>query len=61
MKAHDIRLLRPAELTQRIEEMRAECYALAAAVRLGKEHGHARLQQLRRDIARALTVLREQA
>ena len=59
MKAHDARNLGSESLLKRVEELRADYYALAEAVRLGKERSHARLHQMRRDIARALTVLRE--
>ena len=59
MKAHDARNLGSENLVKRIEELRAEYYTLEEAVRLGKERSHARLRQVRQDIARALTVLRE--
>lgn len=59
MKAHDARNLGREDLAKRVEEMRAEYYTLEEAVRLGKEKSHAHLRRIRRDIARGLTVLRE--
>lgn len=59
MKIHDLRNLGLPELTARVADWRAEYYTLQEAVRLGKERNHARLRQLRADIARALTVLRQ--
>jgi ribosomal protein L29 len=59
MKPQDIRKEDPKELAQRVQELRAEYYALQEAVRLGKERNHARLPHLRRDIARHVGILRE--
>lgn len=59
MKAHDARNLGREDLVKRVEEMRAEYYTIEEGIRLGKERSHARLRHVRRDIARALTILRE--
>lgn len=59
MKATEARNLSRPELTLRLGAMRAEYYTLAETVRLGKGRNHAVLKRLRRDVARALTILRE--
>jgi len=59
MKAQDIRNLKAEETAKRVEELRAEYYTLQEAVRLGKEVNHQRLRETRREIARTLSVLRE--
>ena len=59
MKARDIRTIAGTELGDRIEDLRREYFTLQEAIRLGKDRNHARLRQLRRDIARYLGVLRE--
>lgn len=59
MKARDLRELNEGHLQARVREMMVECEVLQEAVRSGKEKNHARLHQLKRDVARAKTVLRE--
>ena len=59
MNTQEARTLKPAELRQRVEDLRAEYFTLQETVRLGKERNHARLRGLRREIARGLSVLRE--
>lgn len=61
MKTRDLRTMKPAELAQRVIQLRAEYYTLQEAVRLGKERNHARLSVLRREVARTLSLLRESA
>lgn len=59
MNSQEARSIKPVELVRRVEDMRAEYYALQEAVRLGKERNHARLRHIRRDIARGVSILRE--
>lgn len=59
MKARDIRNLPAADLASHLQDLQSEYYTLQEAVRLGKERNHARLRQVRRDIARHISVLRE--
>lgn len=61
MKTQDLQAMKPKELAQRVTNLRAQYFTLQEAVRLGKERNHARLSQLRRDIARTLSVLRHSA
>ncbi|MCH8748492.1 50S ribosomal protein L29 [Patescibacteria group bacterium] len=58
-KAHDLRNLSQGQLTGRLTSMRAELVEHRENVRLGKEKNHRQLRYLRRDIARAETVLQE--
>jgi len=59
MKANDLRGLSEERLQHRIEELRGDLEALREDVLSGKEKNHARLKQLRRDIARAHGVKQE--
>lgn len=59
MKAHDFRNMTAAELQTRLSTMEQEYYSAIENVRAGKEKNHASVRGLRRDIARATTVLRE--
>ncbi|MEX1997220.1 MAG: 50S ribosomal protein L29 [Candidatus Andersenbacteria bacterium] len=59
MKTHDLRNLPVGELTGNIEKMQHDYFSLQESTRTGKEKNHARLRQLRQDIARAKTILRE--
>lgn len=58
-RTRDFRALDVPALTARLEQLRQEYASAHEAVRAGKEKNHARLALLRRDIARAQTVLRE--
>ncbi len=59
MKARDVRELGQVGIEQRIRELERDYAALKEAVRIGKEKNFARLGLLRKDIARARTVLCE--
>ena len=61
MKAHDFRNLSRDELIARIDALQHEYFSAKETVRSGKEKNHATLKQLRRDVARAKTVLRQLA
>jgi large subunit ribosomal protein L29 len=59
MKASEIRDLEPRELTQRIAEMRKELFGLRFANATGELDDTAGVGRAKRDLARALTVVRE--
>ncbi len=59
MKAHEFRNLSRAELITRVEDLQGQYFAVVEGVRTGKEKNHATLHRLRRDIARAKTILQE--
>lgn len=59
MIAQDFRNLSSEEVAARLEALEREFYTLQESVRIGKEKNHARLGFLKKDIARAKTVLSE--
>lgn len=58
-KAKDLRELGVERLKARAGELKAEYEVLKEATLAGKEKNHARLMILRRDVARANTILKE--
>jgi ribosomal protein L29 len=59
MKMKDFREMDAGSLTSRIAELRADLMQLRETVRAGKEKNHANIGQIRRELARALTLQRE--
>ncbi len=59
MRTHDLRNLELAALQAEIAQLTHEFFSLADAVHSGKEKNNARLKLVRRDIARAQTILHE--
>ena len=59
MKASEIRDLDPAELSKRVAELRREVFGLRFSNATGELDDTAGLGRAKRDLARALTVLRE--
>lgn len=59
MKARDLRELGREGLQRRVDELERDSVGLREAIRAGKEKNHARLSLLRKDVARARTVLHE--
>jgi len=60
MKASELRDLEPAELRKRVAELRKEVFGLRFANATGELDDTAGLGRAKRDLARALTVEREQ-
>ena len=58
-KTADLRELNLGELEQRLVEAKQELFNLRFQVATGKQDNSARLGQVRRDIARVATLLRE--
>ena len=58
-KAQELRELNPEELDQKLEEAKHELFNLRFQLATGKQDNSARLGQVRREIARVATVLRE--
>ncbi len=58
-RAGSLRELNDAELLQRLEEARAELFNLRFQLATGQLDNHARIGQVRREIARLLTIRRE--
>ena len=58
-KAKELRELNLEELDQRLVEARQELFNLRFQLATGKQDNSARLGQVRREIARVATVLRE--
>lgn len=59
MKSTELRQLDLAAIAAQLSQDRAEYFAVRESIRTGKEKNHARLRFLRRDIARAQTLLQE--
>jgi large subunit ribosomal protein L29 len=58
-RAASLRELNDAELLQRLEEARAELFNLRFQLATGQLDNHARIGQVRREIARLLTIRRQ--
>jgi large subunit ribosomal protein L29 len=58
-KAQELRELNPEELDQKLVESRHELFNLRFQLATGKQDNSARLGQVRKEIARVATVLRE--
>ena len=58
-KAQELRELNPEELDQKLEEAKHELFNLRFQLATGKQDNSARLGQVRKDIARVATLLRE--
>lgn len=60
MKAAELRELDYAELGEKLEESRQELFNLRFQLATNQLDNTARLQQVKRDIARIMTVMRDQ-
>ena len=60
MKALDLRALDAAELTEKLEEAKEELFNLRFQMATNQLDNTSRLRQLRREVARINTVIREQ-
>ena len=60
MKAIELRELDAAELTEKLDEAKEELFNLRFQVATNQLDNTARLQQVRREVARINTVIREQ-
>ena len=61
MKAKELRELTPAELDNKLREVRNEYFGARVRFATGQLENTAKLRTLRRDVARLETVLRERA
>ncbi|HET6872151.1 MAG TPA: 50S ribosomal protein L29 [Sporolactobacillaceae bacterium] len=59
MKATDIRNLTTAEVEQKVKSLKEELFNLRFQLATGQLENPARIREVRKDIARANTVLRE--
>jgi large subunit ribosomal protein L29 len=59
MKAHELRALTQEELLRKIEELSQERFNLRFQMATKQLSDSSRMRQVRRDIARAKTILRE--
>ena len=59
MKAHELRVIGREELLSRVEELRHEIFNLRFRKATQQLDNPLRLRTIRRELARALTVLRE--
>lgn len=59
MKALEMRSMEPAALQAEIENLRRELLELRCKVALGEDVRPHRLREIRKEIARMLTILRE--
>ncbi|MCD6093970.1 MAG: 50S ribosomal protein L29 [Candidatus Omnitrophica bacterium] len=58
MKAKELRELTREELTQKLEALRRELFILRQKMKTGKLEKFAQIKQIRKDIARVLTVMK---
>ncbi len=61
MKAQDVRAKSPDELTDRLLELKKEAFNLRFQKATGQLENTARMRQVRRDIARAKTIMRDKS
>ncbi len=61
MKAPELRNLTEQELTQKHDSLRKELFALRVEMKAGRIEKSHKLKELRRDIARIKTVIKEKA
>lgn len=61
MKAMDVRARSSDELTQQLDDLRKEAFNLRFRKASGQLENTARVRQVRRDIARILTILDERS
>lgn len=61
MKADELRQLSPAELAVKEKEIREQLFRLRFQLAAGQAESVKKLRELRKEIARLLTVQREQA
>ncbi|MCY0868805.1 MAG: 50S ribosomal protein L29 [Desulfurococcus sp.] len=59
MKASEIRKMSPEERVRKLNELRLELVKLRLQARMGTLTNTARIRNVKRDIARILTVIRE--
>ncbi|AMA74418.1 MULTISPECIES: 50S ribosomal protein L29 [Aneurinibacillus] len=59
MKANEIRNLTTAEIEQKLTSLKEELFNLRFQLATGQLDNTARIRQVRKDIARAKTILRE--
>ncbi len=59
MKAHELRELSPVEIQGKVEDLEEEHFNLRFQAKLGQLSNALRMREVRRDIARCLTVLGE--
>ncbi len=60
MKPGDIRKMDPEERLRKLAELRLELIKLRMQARVGTLSNTARIRNIRRDIARILTIMREE-
>jgi large subunit ribosomal protein L29 len=59
MKSHDIRTMTSEEIQTRLHDVEEELFNLRFQFSIGQLENHNRLTELRRDVARMKTILRE--
>ena len=59
MQVHDIRALSTDEVKVRLRDVQEELFNLRFQLTIGQLENHSRIAQLKRDIARLKTILRE--
>ena len=59
MKANELREMQPAELTSKLEDLKAELFNLRFQHAINQLENHGRIEAVKRDIARVMTVLAE--
>lgn len=59
MKARDLREMTPEELQARLKDLKGELFNLRFQLATGQLDNIMRIRQVRRDIARVKTILRE--
>lgn len=60
MKVAEIRGMAVDEMEQKVEELKKELLNLRIELKIGKLEKHARIRDVRKSVARLLTILREE-
>ncbi len=59
MRANEVRNLSEQELTQKLEDLKSELFNLRFQLAAGQLENPMRIRQVRKDIARVKTIMRE--
>lgn len=59
MDTKELRVMEPVELTEKVRQLKQELFHLRCQLAMGRIENSMRVRQVRRDVARTKTILRE--